>query len=374
MKIAIDARMIKPGSMHGIARYVFQLLHCFRRITEHEFFVFVNENSPLAALTWPEHIHLTHVKSRWISFREQWELPRILKSIQADLLHAPSFVAPIFCPCKLVMTIHDLNHLVLPQFYTPFHQFYYRTFVRSCIARSSHILTVSNFSKAEIVKNLKLKPEKISVTYCGVSDRYKPCHDQNLKAYIRDVYELPEKFIFCLSNNKPHKNVQQLVRAYCYSDIKVPLVLASPVDVDLIRIAETFDKKHLIYFSRFIAEEHLPAVYSMAHLFVFPSTYEGFGLPPLEALACGIPVVVAQSSSLPEVVGKFAIFANPFDYRDIAHALERGVFDDELRNELIESGWKHASRYTWERMAVETLKIYQKSQEIGAESRQGALV
>src|SRR5690606_4057360 len=134
-------------------------------------------------------------------------------------------------------------------------------------------------------------------------------------------------FIFCLSNNKPHKNVHQLVRAFCYSDISIPLVLACPVDRQTIQIAENYGKKHLIYFTKFIAEEHLPSVYSMTHLFVYPSTYEGFGLPPLEALSCGAPVVVARSSSLPEVVGEHAIFTNPYDYRDIASALERGVAD-----------------------------------------------
>jgi len=361
VRIAIDARMIKQDTMHGIARYVYHLLDCLRHKGQHhKFFVLVNANSPLETASWPEHIELVRVGANWISFREQWEVPALLKKLSADLLHAPSFVAPIMTPCKLVMTIHDLNHLVLPQFYTPFHQFYYQFFVRSCIRRSEYILTVSHFSKNEIVRNLRLPADKVCVTYNGVAENYIPIQDDEHLSYVRDIYELPERFIFCLSNNKPHKNVQQLVRAFCYSDLDTPLVLACPVDRQLIRVAENYGKKHLLYFTKFIDESHLPAVYSMTELFVFPSTYEGFGLPPLEALSCGTPVVVARSSSLPEVVGDNAIFVNPYDYKAIAKALMLGVNDLELRSKLITQGLKHAKKFSWQAMAEKTLRIYER--------------
>ncbi|MCX6125413.1 MAG: glycosyltransferase family 1 protein, partial [Proteobacteria bacterium] len=315
MRIAIDARMIKQGTMHGIARYVYELLRGIAvRFDGFEYLVITNSDSPLMKESWPKFIQFVNAKASWIGFREQIELPKILREQKVDLFHTPSFVAPLLVSCKMVMTIHDLNHLVFPQFYTPFHQVYYRLFVRSCIQRSHSILTVSHFSKAEIVRNLDLDAEKVFVTYNGVSDQYNPVTDPNLLSYVREMYELPDEFILCVSNNKPHKNVHQLVKAYCFSDIKIPLVLASPVDAYLLRLAEAFNKKHLLYFSKFIAEEHLPAVYSMTKLFVYPSTYEGFGLPPLEAMCCGAPVVVARSSSLPEVVGSHAIFANPYDY------------------------------------------------------------
>jgi glycosyltransferase involved in cell wall biosynthesis len=361
VRVVIDARMVEPGSMHGIARYVYNLLIGLRtKGVGHKFFVLVNNDSPLESETWPEHIELVHVKADWISFREQWELPRVLRQLAADLYHAPSFVAPLMTPCRLIMTIHDLNHIVLPQFYTPFHQFYYQFFVRRCIKQSEFILTVSKFSKSEIVKNLKLNPDKVFVTYNGVSDNYKRIEDKLTLEYVRDIYELPEKFIFCLSNNKPHKNVQQLVRAYCYSGITTPLVLTSPVDPGVITIAENYGKKHQVYFTKFIEEEHLPAVYSMTHLFVYPSTYEGFGLPPLEAISCGAPVVVARSSSLPEVVGDHAIFTNPYDYKDMAQALIAGVTDQKIRDHLAQYGDNHAKRFSWDEMTSQTLSIYER--------------
>ena len=360
MRIAIDARMIKQGSMHGIARYVFQLLHGLKNgPSRHQFFIFVNRGSPLLSEAWPEHIQLISAQAQWISLSEQRELPKLLSQLRIDLFHAPSFVAPIFVPCSMVMTIHDLNHMVLPQFYTLFHQMYYQLVVRRSIKRSRFILTVSKFSKKEIVRTLNLDPSKIFVTYNGVSEDYRPILDREYLEYVRDIYGLPERFILCVSNNKPHKNVHQLVRAYCYSNVDVPLVLASPTDANLIKIAENYGKKHLIYFSKFIEECHLPAVYSLTDLFVYPSTYEGFGLPPLEALACGTPVVVARSSSLPEVVGDNAIFANPFDYKAIASALEQGVYDRGLRDILHHKGLAHSRRFSWDQMIDKTLKVYE---------------
>lgn len=360
MRIAIDARMIKPGSMHGIARYAYELLRGIAaRKTAHEYHVIINADSPLLSESWPCNFMFVPVKSAWISFREQIEIPRLLQKRAIDLFHAPSFVAPLLTPCKMVMTIHDLNHLVLPQFYTPFHQMYYRVFVRSCIQRSHYILTVSQFSKKEIVRNLVLSAEKVFVTYNGVSAQYRQIVDQSMLDYVREIYELPEQFILCVSNNKPHKNVHQLVKAYCHADIDIPLVLASPVDPALLRMVEAFNKKHLLYFSKFIAEDHLPAVYSMTKLFVYPSTYEGFGLPPLEAMCCGAPVVVARSSSLPEVVGEHAIFANPYDYQDIAKALEVGIYDDELRTKLVRDVAQHRAQFSWDRMTDQTLQVYE---------------
>lgn len=359
MKVAIDARMIKPGSMHGIARYVYELIRgVAAREKTFDYVILINRDSPLKSQEWPDFIRFVEVNAGWISFREQIEIPRILRDHKIDLFHAPSFVAPLLSPCKMIMTIHDLNHLVLPHFYTPFHQVYYRVFVKSCIARSTYILTVSQFSKQEIVRTLSLDPAKIFVTYNGVSDLYKPVTDPEMLSYVREIYELPDEFILCVSNNKPHKNVQQLVRAYCQSDVEIPLVLATPIDVALLRLAESFNKKHLIYFSKFIAEEHLPAVYSMTKLFVYPSTYEGFGLPPLEALSCGAPVVVARSSSLPEVVGDHAIFADPYDYMDIARALERGINDEAFVKQSCMGIAEHTKKFSWDVMTDQTLTLY----------------
>lgn len=363
MRIAIDARMVRVGSMHGIARYAYELLKGLCDFNSpHEYVVLVNRGSPLLLRDWPDHIKLVEVRSRWIGLREHLEIPRVLRRERIDLFHAPSFVAPLWVPCQMIMTIHDLNHLVLPHFYTPMHQLYYRILVQACIRKSKLILTVSEFSKTEIVKHLTVPEPKVFVTYNGVSRAYRPVQDVEFLEYVRELYELPEKFIFCLTNKKPHKNVMKLVQAYCHADLKMPLVLACPVDLRVIRLAESYGKKHRIYFAKFIQEEHLPAIYSMTHLFVYPSTYEGFGLPPLEALACGAPVVVSESSSLPEVVGKHAIFMNPYDHDDMARALEVGVKDQSLRAQITQNYESHVERFSWTQLVQHTVALYEHGQ------------
>ena len=262
------------------------------------------------------------------------------------------------------MTIHDLNHIMLPQFYTPMHQFYYNTVVRLAIARSSYVLTVSEFSKKELIKHLGVEEQKVCVTYNGVSRNYQPVVEPAFLEYVTELYELPDEFIFCLSNNKPHKNVRQLVDAYVQSTLEIPLVLVGPIDSSLISLAEKYGKKHQIYFIRFIEEEHLPAVYSICRLFVYPSGYEGFGLPPLEALACGTPVIVGRSSSLPEVVGENAIFVNPSDRGELTKALESfvGTIKGE-GNPFREGGIEHSRKFSWAAMAEKTLKLYERCLE-----------
>ncbi len=360
MRVAIDGRMIQPRSMHGIARYVFELISCLSTMkTEHQFFLIVFENSPLFQLKWPDHITLIPTNARWISFREQWAIPRLLRKLRIDLFHSPSFVAPFLCPSKMIMTIHDLNHIMLPQYYTFMHQFYYKTLVRYAMRRSECVLTVSEFSKNEMVKYLGVQRNKIFVTYNGVSEHYKPVEDPGFLEYVQELYELPDSFIFCLSNNKPHKNVFQLVSAYVQSDLENPLVLVGPADNSLITLAETHGKKHQIYFIRFIEEEHLPAVYSLCKLFVYPSGYEGFGLPPLEALACGAPVVVSRSSSLPEVVGENAIFVDPTDIENFGGVLRDLMLNlGSKDNPLRERGIEHSKKFTWSGMAEKTLALY----------------
>ena len=157
MRIAIDARMIQRGSMHGIARYVYELLKGMNESkTDFEFFVIVNANSPLLTDLILIILKKIVINSNWISFGEQFELPKVLKKYKIDSFHTPSFVAPLIVPCKLVMTIHDLNHMVLPQFYTWFHQLYYKLVVHKSVLKSECVLTVSEFSKKEIMRTLGL--------------------------------------------------------------------------------------------------------------------------------------------------------------------------------------------------------------------------
>lgn len=360
MHIAIDARMITYDNMHGIARYVYNLILQLAEIDkENRYTILVCSHSPLRKELLPvERFEFLELTSKFISLREQIELPTVLKKIKADLFHSPSFVAPLFCPCPLVMTIHDLNHLVLPQYYTFIHQVYYKVFVKRCIEKSTWLLTVSHFSKSEILKYFKFPEHRIQVTYNGVNDTYKPLTTAVDLEKILDHYDLPSQYIFYVGNSKPHKNLLTLVRAYCQSNIELPLVMRAPVNVEALKIANTFNKKSRLYFTKFIPDDDLPIIMAGASLFVWPSTYEGFGLPPLEALACGTPVVVSNTTSIPEVLKDAGIYINPYDVNDIIRGLNEGLTNTGLRSKCLLKGVERVKQFTWKKMAIQTLKVY----------------
>jgi glycosyltransferase involved in cell wall biosynthesis len=363
LRIAIDARMIESDGMHGIARYVFHLLQALREDAgAHEIFVWVKDGSPLREVSWPSHMTLVSVSASWLGLRQQWQLPRLLRKYQIDIYHAPSFVAPLFCPCPLVMTIHDLNHVVLWDLYTPFHRLYYRFFVRRCMEKAVSIITVSQFSKQEMIRVMGIPKEKIQVIYNGVDPSYRPIEDLEIRQLVREKYGLPEKFLFCVSNTKPYKNSRKLIEAYAQSSLDIPLVLALGKAPDLVKYAASCDKKGSIRFLGFIEEAHLPVLYGMAELFVYPSTYEGFGFPPLEAMACGTPAVVSCLTSLPEVVGESGCFLHPFDIEQMALDIVDALHHVEIeREELQRTDAARREKFSWIQMAKKTVAIYEKS-------------
>jgi glycosyltransferase involved in cell wall biosynthesis len=362
MNIAIDARMVQLAPMHGIARYVFHLLRCLAEIKcSHSFFVLVNPGSPLPDYPWGDKFAFISCSSRWISIKEQWELPLIFKKHRIDLFHSPSFVAPVGTTVPQLLTVHDLNHLALPQFYSPLHRLYYETAVKSVLHRSTAILTVSQFSKKEICRWLACSPDKVTVTYNGVSEAFRPVTDAALRQSVRKLYHLPERFILCLGSSRPHKNTEALVKAYCQSNLTLPLVVTLTSTPAMQAILRATGKTSLVKFPSYIDDAHLPTIYSMAELFVFPSLYEGFGLPALEAMACGCPVLLSRETSLPEIVGELGYYLNPWDSSDISKALEQtvGMLASES-TELKHKRLLHAHSFTWENLAQETLATYER--------------
>jgi glycosyltransferase involved in cell wall biosynthesis len=360
MKIAIDGRMIFRGNIHGIARYVYELVSCLEKIpSDHEFYILVNKDSPLLDKSWGNNIKLSVLFSSWIGLLEQVEIPFFLKKNNIDLFHSPSFVSPFYTPCLRSMTIHDLNHLAFPEFYTWVHRFYYNFFVWRGVLKSSLIMTMSYFSKSEILKNFSISPRKIFVTHHGVSAHYKPQEDPLCRLSVAKKYGLPDGYIFCLASHKPHKNITHFVQAYFQSKTQLPLVLTEVKDSDMGQWQ--IPKGKQLIFTQFIQEKDLPTVYSMARLFAYPSLYEGFGLPPLEALACGVRVVAARATSLPEVLKSFAHFFDPYDLNSMAHTIDDALSKGPLMGKEQTLAMEFARSYRWEDMAKETLSLYEKS-------------
>ncbi|WP_418791065.1 glycosyltransferase family 4 protein [Phosphitispora sp. TUW77] len=359
MRIVIDARMI-TNEMHGIARYTYNLADRLTSIDPKNEYILLAGNDCLAGFAADRpNCRLERVRSKFISIAEQVELPLVLKGLRADLFHSPSFVAPLFCPCRLIMTVHDVNHMLFPQYYGRIHQLYYRHIVRPSVLKAQKILTVSCFSRSEIIKFLGVSPEKIIVTYNGIDRAFKVIDKLDILKEVRSRYRLPAKFILYVGNRKPHKNVQRLIEAFSKLSTDFSLVLIGKADRRLVSQAENMGLTGRLVFTGDVTENDLPVLYNLAGLFVFPSLYEGFGLPPLEAMACGTPVITSNRSSLPEVAGEAAALVDPYSSEELAAAIDRVLKDEGLCRQMRENGLLQAAKFSWEETARQTLEVYE---------------
>ncbi|MBM3382520.1 MAG: glycosyltransferase family 4 protein [Betaproteobacteria bacterium] len=359
--VVIDARVVVANQSHGIARYTDEFVRNLRNISSpFRFTLFVTRNSPLLNQSWPAHIQFQILKTSWISWLGQFELVWFLRRIKPDLFHSPSFIVPFLSNVPLVTTIHDLNHVVLSENYSIFHRLYYSVLLARKIKRAKAVITVSQFSQQEIINFFHTPREHVRVIHNGISENFQN-PPSAVAPEVRQVlkkYELPEKYILSIGNRKPHKNIARLVEAWCKSNVTLPLVLLSDFDPSLLKIADQYHKKHNLHFLRFIPNDVLPVIYAGAELFVYPSIYEGFGFPPLEAAACGVPVVVSNCSSLPEVMRDCALYIDPSNTDEIARTLERAVVRSPEQQQRIQRGCELAKSYSWAKAAEETHSVY----------------
>jgi glycosyltransferase involved in cell wall biosynthesis len=238
--------------------------------------------------------------------------------------------------------------------------------IDQAIRRSDIVLTDSEFSKKEIIKYTGCLDNKIFIVYNAVNlNVFRKIEDIKLLKKVKNIYKLPEKFILFVGNVKPHKNLKGLLLAYKkLNSFDFKLVIVGKKegfitgDNELSKLINTSDllKKNVI-FTGYVKDDDLPFIYNLASIFVFPSLYEGFGIPPLEAMACGCPCVVSNAASLPEVCGDSAYYVNPYDVEDIARGIETVLNDEKLRNDLIKKGFENIKRFSWEESAKKIIQI-----------------
>ncbi|MEY4064858.1 MAG: hypothetical protein RIR26_1066 [Pseudomonadota bacterium] len=361
--IVIDARVVVANQSHGIARYTDEFIRNLKSIqSPFRYTLLVTANSPFLQQVWPENFSLRILKSSWISWLGQLEIVWHLSRLKADLFHSPSFIVPFLSSVPLVTTIHDLNHVVLSENYSIFHRFYYSALLARKIKKAKSVITVSGFSQQEIINFFHTPRELVSVIHNGINEKFfhppEKTHPDLKK--ILNQYELPEQYILSIGNRKPHKNIARLVEAWCQSSTQIPLVLLSDFDPNLLMMAEKYHKKHSLHFLRFVPNEALPAIYAGAKLFVYPSIYEGFGFPPLEAAACGVPVVVSNCSSLPEVMKDCALYIDPSNTETIGKVLEAALVDSTEKEERVRAAREFVKRYSWSAAAAATHNVYAK--------------
>jgi len=305
---------------------------------------------------------------------EQVHFPRACRAVGADVAHVPYWGGPLRSPVPLVVTVHDLTTLLIPEYRRPFKSRLYNALVSASARGASHIITDSFSSKLDIMDHLQIAEEKVTAVYLAAAPQYSSGKNDLVEMAILRKYDLPDLYVLYLGGYELHKNVTTLLLAYTYVAQSLgeeyPLVLAgrkpsaaSPVYPDYDDYIRRLGLEKHVRWIGYVDEEDKPVLYRNAETFVFPSRYEGFGLPPLEALACGTPVVTTNSSSLPEVVGDAAFAVDADDARDMAGAITAILVQDNLAADLRAKGPQQAGKFSWEKTAVETAVIYDSLQK-----------
>ncbi len=313
-------------------------------------------NVPLDVRPWRMSVWLAHAAG--ISFDRFF--PR------ADIFHATEHLLPPFRNVKTVFTLHDLIFQFFPEYHLPLNRWYLVNAMPHFVRRADAIIAVSECTKRDAITIYDLPPEKITVIYEGVNPALRPVEDPATISHARAHYAKNRRFILFLSTIEPRKNLIRLIdalRALHLRGFNHRLLIAGRTGwlyQDVFAHLRKTGMQDRVDLLGFVPDSDLPALMAAADAFVFPSLYEGFGLGPLEAMACGAPVVASNTSSLPEILGDAALYVNPTDTADIAVGIERVLTNPELRAELRARGLAQAAKFSWERAARETLGVYEK--------------
>jgi glycosyltransferase involved in cell wall biosynthesis len=365
VRIAIDARKLHD---FGIGTYIRNLLIQLGRIdTETDYLLLCRSRDCAIASEIGPNFRCVTERSTPYSVGEQIHIPMTLRREHVDLFHEPHYVLPPLIHCRSVVTIHDCIHLMFPQ-YLPnrLAYAYARGAIWAAVRRSDRILTVSETSKSDILRRFNVPADKITVVYNAIDDRLRVPPTEDEVARVRERYQLDDPFVLYVGNIKPHKNLERLIDAFDrlrrsgLDHLKL-LILGDEITKHQgLRRAVHQHKLHKhVRFLGFVPIETLAVLYRLAAVFVFPSLYEGFGLPPLEAMACGTPVVTSNASSMPEIVGEAAFLVDPYDVDSIADGMRQVLTRPDLRATLVERGFERAKMYSWEQSVV----VEQDSQE-----------
>jgi len=370
MKIGMDVSFIS-GEKSGIERYAASLVNGLAKIDcKNDYFLYTyrRTRSDLAAnktnFTFRVSEKYFFYTALWVKFY----LPVTAKRDKVDILHCPCYIAPVTDSFRVVITIHDMASWIFPENFPLKHRMVYSLLVPSSARKAARIIAVSESTKRDIVKFFRIPEEKIEVIYEGVSEIYKPVKDENLLKGTRRKYDIPPSspYILCVGTLEPRKNVARLIESFVYlkadGKIKQKLVIAGGkgwLYDDIFRTVEKFKVREEVIFTGCVPEGDLPSLYSGADLFVYPSLYEGFGLPPLEAMACGAPVVSSDVSSLPEVVGDAGILVNPYEKEELAKSIYEVINNPELKKKMISKGIERAKKFSWQTAARKTLALYE---------------
>ena len=364
MRIGIDARKLYD---FGIGTYIRNLLRQLARLDrDTEFVVLARPADCNAVGSLGENFRAVPESAANYSVAEQIGIPLALWREGVTLFHAPHYVLPPLVRCRSVVTIHDCIHLMFPGYLSNrLALTYARTSIALASRRATRVLTVSESSKRDILRFVDVPAEKIDVIYNAYDERFglEPLEQDVIR--VRERYQLHDEFVLYAGNVKPHKNLERLIEAFDlvrqrgFDHLKLVLIGDEISKYAALRRAVHSHQLHqYVRFLGYLPEETLAIMYRLAGVFVFPSLYEGFGLPPLEAMASGTPVVTSNVSSLPEVAGDAAVLIDPYRPEAIADGIERVLGDEALRRDLRAKGLARARQFSWEASVRRVREIY----------------
>ena len=370
MKIGIEAQRIFRPAKHGMEVAAMELIRRLQELdTVNEYILFAKKDKDNGYVR--ETPNFTHrfVPSITYADWEQIALPLTLKKIKPSLIHCTANTAPVYCPVPLVLTLHDIIFLEKLNFkgssYQNLGALYRRMVVPKAIKKATVIITVSDYEKQAIMEKCGVPEDKIRVIYNGVDERFHSDYPEEVLHSFRQYYQLPEAFILFLGNTAPKKNTLNLIRAYaeyCSQDKNaLPLVITDYGQRMVENALSDINRKDLIgkcILPGYIPAAEMPLLYNCADLFVYPSLRESFGLPILESMACGTPVICSNASAMPEVAGQAALLVDPLSHADMAAAMFRMCNDSSLCDKYIQKGKERKNLFSWRLAAEQVLEIY----------------
>jgi glycosyltransferase involved in cell wall biosynthesis len=365
-RVGIDARKLTD---FGIGSYVRNLLEAIARRPEsraYRFRVYVRGADLSAVPALPENFQIVQEDSPGYSVSELTRFAWRLLRDRLDLFHATHYVIPPLARARAVVTIHDIIHVLYPQFLpNRLALVYARAMIRRALKRADRILTVSYNSKRDLVDYFGIPPARIEVVYNGVADRFRPDVARVDRDRVSGKYGLPRPYLLFLGGEKPHKNVRNVLRAFAEARrqkaLPHALVLAGPMPKNRSRVEALISALDLgtsVVRPGIVPEEDLPGLFAGADAFIYPTLYEGFGLPVVEAMACGVAVLTASTSALQDIAGGYAYLVDPMDVDAIARGIGDLATDPGRRQEFADLGLRRARDFSWDRAAEETLRIY----------------
>jgi glycosyltransferase involved in cell wall biosynthesis len=374
LHIVIDARRIRD---FGIGTYIRGLVHALATVDTTNQYTLVSGPADVRTLSdLPTNFRAAIYARTDSDALDNVAFPFFLQGLSPDLVHIPLNRVPLLMFRPYVVTIHDMTNLLFPEMGSDFHMQLRRYRFRRGLERAARVVAVSDTTKRDVENLMGVRPNRIRRVYNAPDPGFLE-HDRSSgpeeHQLIMERYQIGYPFLLYAGNIRPHKNIPRLVEAFAvvrgqlaahpvYKDLRLVIIGDTISQYPAVRQAVIKSRvEHVVRFLGFVPFETLRCFYESAAAFVFPSRYEGFGLPPLEAMACGTPVVTSNVSSLPEVVGDAAVLVNPANVFDIARGIRDVLLDEALRTELIRRGREQASRFNWERTARQMLEIYQEA-------------